>query len=48
MTLGEHLMMADSAMFYIANVQYNNKTNMKVAEPAMQTLKYIKIQLAFE
>ena len=39
--LGGHLAMAASAnMFYIA-IDNKNKTNMKVAEPVIQTLKYI-------
>ena len=39
--LREHLAMAASAkIFYIA-IDYKNKTNMKVAEPVIQTLKYI-------
>ena len=39
--LGEHLAMAASAkIFYIA-IDYKKKTNMKVEEPVLQTLKYI-------
>ena len=40
-TLGEHLAMAASAnMFYIA-IDDKDKTNMKVSEPVIQTLRYI-------